>query len=72
LSRSGHHVAESLRDEIAFINSRHGEEGNSENDDAGDDVETGKGSLEELLGAWLPDWLKRLLKVLNQILKLVS
>ena len=37
-----------------------------------DDTETGKGSIEDLLGKWLPDWLKKLLKLLNEILKLIK
>jgi hypothetical protein len=36
-----------------------------------DDSETCKESLEEILGAWLPDWLKQLLKILDEILSLV-
>jgi hypothetical protein len=41
-------------------------------DQALDDSDTGKGSIEELLGNWLPDWLKKLLKILNQIISLVK
>jgi hypothetical protein len=41
-------------------------------DSAIDDSETGKGSIEDLIGKWLPDWLKRALKLLNQLLKLIK
>jgi hypothetical protein len=39
-------------------------------DQASEDSETGKKSLEDLLSAWIPDWLKKALKLLNEILKL--
>jgi len=35
-----------------------------------EDGDTVKGSLEDLLGNWLPDWLKDNLKILNEILSL--
>lgn len=41
-------------------------------DSAIDDSETGKGSIEDLIGGWLPDWLKKALKLLNQLLKLIK
>jgi hypothetical protein len=37
-----------------------------------EDVETGKGSIEDILGDWLSDKFKHFLKILNQILKLVT
>lgn len=43
----------------------------SEEDDAAGDAETAKGSLEELLGEWLPDWVKKLLKVLNELIGII-
>jgi len=35
-----------------------------------DDAKTAKDSLEDLLGSWLPDWMKKSLKVLNEVLSL--
>jgi hypothetical protein len=43
----------------------------AEEDDAGEDAKTAKDSLEDLLGVWLPDWLKKLLKVLNELIDLI-
>ena len=40
-------------------------------DEAAEDAETGKDSLENLLGRWLPDWVAKLLDLLNEILKFV-
>jgi hypothetical protein len=40
-------------------------------DEAIEDSEEGKGSIEELLGDWLPGWLKKALKLLNQVLSLL-
>ena len=37
-----------------------------------DDARTGKESLEKLLGVKLPDWIKDLLEVQNEIIKLDS
>ena len=40
-------------------------------DRALEDSETGKKSIEDLIGFMLPDWLKKALKLLNQLIKLL-
>jgi hypothetical protein len=60
-------VADLLERELRFIAELH--EG-GENPSGSDDVATGKESLEDILEK-LPKWLKHLLKILNEILKLV-
>jgi len=61
-------VADLLIREIDFISALNTDDGDSS---GSDDVSTGKESLEDILGEWLPKWLKHLLKLLNEILKLV-
>jgi len=61
-----------LREIELVTNATPSSPGDSGRKQAGEDLETGKGSLEDLLGGWLPDWVKRLLKVLNQLLKLLT
>ena len=72
-------VREALLAEIQFFNVRYARFRN-ENDDDGedgeldrgaDDSEVVKGSLEKILGPRLPKWIKDLLKLLNEILKLI-
>jgi hypothetical protein len=36
-----------------------------------EDSETGKKSIEDLIGFMLPDWLKKALKLLNQLIKIL-
>lgn len=37
-----------------------------------DDSETCKESLENILGSWLPDWVRNLFQILDEILRLAS
>jgi hypothetical protein len=62
-------VSSLLRRELSLISSVHGE---GESKDENEDIATGKESLEDILGVWLPDPIKHLLKILNEILKLVK
>jgi hypothetical protein len=68
-------VADALGSELRYINANLPRDGNFIFDDAAkaeaaDDAKTGKGSLEDLLGKWLPEWLKSTLRVLNELLSL--
>ena len=70
-------VLNALLAEMQFFNARYGnfrgEEGgrDGEADEGAGDGHVVKGSLEKILGATLPDWIKRLLEVLNEILSLI-
>ena len=72
-------VADAFAAELAFYNRRYGRYGqlddrNGVDDDRVDpvwDAKTVKDSLEELLGRWLPDWVKKALKLLNELMSLV-
>ena len=55
--------------ELQYVNANLAEDGNGSERDVGD-AKTAKDSLEDLLGSWLPDWMKKSLKVLNEILSL--
>ena len=60
-------VASLLLRELSLITTMH--EGRNSKDER-DDVSTGKESIEDILA--LPDWLKHLLRILNEILALVK
>jgi hypothetical protein len=61
-------VAKFLLQELNLIASMHA---GADAVDGTEDIKTGKESIEDILGDWLPGWLKHLLKILNEILKLV-
>ena len=62
-------VANALMAELAFFNARY----SKFEPDAKtvEDAKTVKDSLEQLLKKWLPEWVKRALKLLNELLSLV-
>ena len=68
-NRQDEHVRKALAAELRFFNSKYGND--LDNDSAAEDAETVKSSLEELLGALLPEWLKKMLKILNELLSLL-
>ena len=65
-----HRSGDLLKSELQFINSLYDSPNYAEDGTA--PIETGKDSLEELLGDWLPNWFKGLLKLLNEIFDLVK
>ena len=62
-------VRETFYLELQYVNANLAEGGNDNQRDI-DDAKTAKDSLEELLGSWLPEWIKKSLTVLNEILSL--
>lgn len=61
-------VGSALLRELELIASMH----EGELDDGTEDIATGKESIEDILKKWLPDWMIHLLKIFNEILKLVK
>lgn len=60
-----------LSQELEFISSIYGGGNAQGTQKAVDDGEAGKDSVLDLLDTWLPDWLKKLLKILDEILSLL-
>lgn len=68
-------TVETLGSELRYINANLPSDNSflltdDANAEAAEDAKTGKDSLENLLGKWLPESLKNLLKVLNELLSL--
>ena len=69
LARENQGVANALMAELAFFNARY----SKFEPDAKtvEDAKTVKDSLEQLLKKWLPEWVRKALKLLNELLSLV-
>ncbi len=68
-SREGKAVHDLLIQEMKLFNAMHGEDSNSDTGKALGDAATVKDSIEQILD--LPDWIKKALKILNELLSLV-
>ena len=68
-NRQDEHIRNALAAELRFFNSKYGND--PESVSAAEDAEIVRSSLEELLGDFLPEWLKKMLKILNELLSLL-
>ena len=63
-------VREALKAELKFFNAKHIDVEVTAR--AFEDAETVKGSLEDILGSAFPGWLKKMFKILNELLSLLK